>query len=39
MFVDRAAAGVFVRPAAVECSFVELLLECSFVELPQSVHL
>ena len=27
------AAWLFVRRAAVECSFVELLLECSFVEL------
>ena len=29
----RCAAWLFVRRAAVECSFVELLLECSFVEL------
>ena len=27
------AVWLFVRRAAVECSFVELLLECSFVEL------
>ena len=27
------AAWLFVRRAAVECSFIELLLECSFVEL------
>ena len=33
MFDCRAAAGVFVRRAAVECSFVKLLWECSFIEL------
>ena len=29
----RCAAGLFVRRAAVECSFIELLWEYSFVEL------
>ena len=32
MFVRRAVAGVFVRRAAVECSFVELK-GCTFTEL------